>query len=258
MKSQSGSPTDPRNPTLECIAAGRRRRILGLLLDRGSPVTERKLATHLAATGREVPVTDELAAEAQSIRTDLVHVQLPMLAGAGLITWDRDGATIGTTGHPALRDPRFRRLLGTDSEGLDTVLSALSHEYRRIVLTVLRRARTAITRTDLAREVIRRETGDAGPESDAVEDALVSLYHTHLPKLAVADLAEYDAATDRVTYTGNPALETVFRIIFEPDEQVVDKLGGFLGELKGSYRQASKDASEQLDWPHFWRKPYHG
>ena len=258
--------TDPRedatranasNPTLRCIAVGRRREILRALLSRGEPATDRELADLLAAADGADPAADEAATERRTVRRNLVHRHLPALEAAGLVARDRDDTTVETTTHPALEDPRFRRLLGLDAENLDEVLSALSHEHRRIALTVLRDGETTMSRTAIAEEILRRETVETDSDPESVDEIAVSLHHSHLPNLADAGLVEYERETGRTAYTGHPTLEAVFEIVYESDERLVDKFDGFLDGL-GVSSEKSADASEQLDWPHFWWRPNHG
>ena len=253
-----------RNPTLRCIASGRRRVVLGYLLDRGSPVTVQALATTLAATGQGKPITDVATADVRAIRTGLAHTHLPALEDASLVTWDRADETVTTTSHPVYDDPRFRRLLAVDADGFDEALSVLSHERRRIALTVLRDAGTPMARSELARKILHRETGTNEPEtatddpdSAAVEDVVAALYHLHLPRLADADFVEYERESGHATYADHPALEATLEIIYEPDEHLVEKFDGFLGGLGASYRQ-SRDVGDSANWPHFWGDPHHG
>lgn len=239
-----------RNPIFERVAAGRRRDILRYLLGHDSPVTDRDVATHLATKAQEPAV--------QAVHSELVHVHLPALADTGLIEWTRTDETIDTAAHPALDDPRFRLLLEVEADGLDDALSNLADERRRVLLTVLRDARTSLTRTDLARELLRSEETDLVPDSESVDDVLVSLHHVHLPALVDAGLVEYDRETDRISYAAHPALEEVFTIIYEPDERLVGTYDGFLEGLKAAYEKWSREPTEEADWPHFWREFSHG
>lgn len=249
--------TYPQNPVLMAISAGRRRVVLDSLLDSVSPISEQDLAIRIAPPDQGAPIADGTA-ETQSIQTDLTHNHLPTLETAGLIDWDQDNKTVEASSHPALDDPRFRQLLQTEIDGLDAVLSDLSHEYRRIVLTVLKDAPMSVTRTDLAKEIVRRRPRLAHRDSAALDEVIISLHHIHLPTLADTNLIEYDSDAGRATYTGHSAVDTVFGIIFEPEGCIADKLDGFLEGLHDSYRQASQDVNESFDWPHFWREPHRG
>lgn len=61
--------------------------------------------------------------------------------------------------------------------------------------------------SDLADEVASREYEDTLSQvpGDAVLKIYVSMYHTHVPKLATADVVSYDQEQDLVTPAGNAA-----------------------------------------------------
>lgn len=248
----------PRNPVFEGIAAPYRREILDVLLDADRPVTEQELATHLATAGRRPSGTDLAPAEVGTIRTEVTGLHLPKLEDAGLVAWNGDDATVETTSHPALDDPRLGLLLDAGGEGLDEVLSRLANERQRIVLTALRDARTPMSETALGRELVRRERGETDPDPGAVDVALASLSYAHLPKLADVDLVDYDPEAGRVAYRDHPTLEEVFTIVYEPETCLVDAYDGFLEGLEAAYRRLGRTASEEADWPHFWRDTQYG
>lgn len=193
-----------RNPVIESLGDGRRRALLDIVLDRVSPVAEREVAIHLAAREQEKSVINVTEDEVQTIRLDLHHVQLPMLEEADLIDWDRDKETVTTTGHPALWNPHFKRIIETETEEWSAVVANLADTQRRIILAALAGQDGPLSRNELAHEVLTRNP-DGDPQSD-METFLVSLHHVHLPKLADAGLIEYDADTKTVTYRGHPEL----------------------------------------------------
>lgn len=65
---------------------------------------------------------------------------------------------------------------------------ALAHPYRRSVLQAL--STTPLTIDELTSQVVR--DSDADDEDEGRTRVLTSLYHVHLPKLADADLVEWD------------------------------------------------------------------
>lgn len=247
-----------RNPVFEGIAAPRRREILGVLLDSDRPVTEQELATHLATSSRRPSRTDLSPTEVQAIRSDVGGLHLPKLEEAGLVDWNRDEATVETSTHPALDDPRLELLLDAEGDGLDEVLSRLANERQRILLTVLRGERGPMSEEELGLELVRRERGATDPDSRAVDVATASLSYAHLPKLADVDLVDYDPEAGRVTYRAHPTLEEVFTVIYEPETCLVDTYDGFLSGLEAAYRRLGRTANEEAEWPHFWRDPHHG
>jgi len=81
----------------------------------------------------------------------------------------------------------------------DEVYDALANERRRTVLCVLMRESVPIGLETIARKVTAQELpeGARAETTELLERVRVSLYHTHLPKLADLDLLEFD--TERMT-----------------------------------------------------------
>lgn len=221
-------------------------------------MTEQELAIHSAVTEPRPSPIDVTTTEMQTARSALVHTHLPILENTGLIVWNRDDGTLETASHPALVDPRFRLLLKSTAPGLDETLSNLANERRRMLLTLLRDEETPMSRTILARKLLQHEIGEADPDPRTVDGVIASLHHVHLPKLAHADLTEYNLETGRAMYTNHPALEEIFTIIYKPDERLVDAYDDFFGGLKAAYTQLGRDRDKKADWPHFWNGAYHG
>lgn len=192
------------------------------------------------------------------MRWELTHVHLPALESAGLITWNDAEGTVDFISHPAVSDPRFSRLLETELTGFNEVLSTLSHDYRRIILTVLTEERAPVSRSQLTQH-IQQMTPDTLefdiPDEDVLE---VSLHHVHLPRLDDEGFISYTPETAEVTYNDHPVLEEVFSVIYDRDASTVDKLDGFFNGTAESYRQARQETPDELAWPHFWRDALHG
>lgn len=253
-----GGDSYPHNSTMEAISAEVRRRIVTFLLDEASPVTVRDLANRLPIE-RSAPVVPRTPKpQSRTLRLDLVHHHLPVLADADLVDRNRDAATVERGSHPALDDPRFRALLAIDTDDLDAVLAGLAHDHRRTALAVLRAAPASVTTPDLAREIHRQVREGTGRHPTSVDDLLVALHHGHLPKLAEADLVDYDPETGRAAYSNHPTLERVYTVIYASDERTADRYDAFLDGLNDSYETVSRDASEVPAWPDHWRDPSRG
>lgn len=83
--------------------------------------------------------------------------------------------------------------VGVDGVDAERLFEALAHERRQHVLAVLRDDEESASLSELAVAVARRETEeDVDPERETVERVHTSLYHWHVPKLADANLVEYD------------------------------------------------------------------
>ncbi|MFC6764673.1 DUF7344 domain-containing protein [Natrinema soli] len=97
----------------------------------------------------------------------------------------------------------------TDIESIaaDTALEILSNERRRYVLQCLPPVDNPMALADLADEVAALEngTGTADVSKEDSKDVYVSLSHADIPKLADADIVEYDQVQNTVTLTQNAA-----------------------------------------------------
>lgn len=89
---------------------------------------------------------------------------------------------------------------GADGSPMDDILAALASGRRRAVLAHLRGLTEPVEVGDLA-AVVAAESGDADPR--AVRTTLV---HRHLPKLAAADLVEWDRDRGVVAPADHPVL----------------------------------------------------
>lgn len=150
---------------IRCLAASRRRSILGFLRGRTAPVSVRTAATIVAADERGEPPVDVTRPVRDSVRTDLVHVHLPRLADLGLVRWDRADGTVAPTDHPAFADPLVTIVLdaAVDEDAsdlprdtLDDLLDAIATVGNRAVLATLAEHGGRIARADLARDVFER------------------------------------------------------------------------------------------------------
>lgn len=92
---------------LEILTSRRRRYALYYLRDR--EVTDLdSLATHLASIGRDVTVTALSDEELSRVKTQLVHTDLPALADAQLIEFDRRSGAIRYSAPPPLLEGVLR------------------------------------------------------------------------------------------------------------------------------------------------------
>lgn len=195
-----------RNQLFNAVAKDRRRRVLNLLMDRTSPVTEEELAIHLAADEGAKSLLDVTEQEVRLLRADLAHVQLPTLEDAGLLDRNTEAETVTTTDHPVLRDPAFERIVETEADRWSDVLANLAHRRRRVALSVLEGEGKPMARADLARSIAVREA-DEKTDPESVKALYASLHHVHLPKLQQAGLLSYDTDTGTVSFEGHSALD---------------------------------------------------
>ncbi len=187
------------------IADERRRACLAVLGDRDGSVPVTDLAATVAARSRDVSLIEVSDDYHRQVLTDLVHAQLPALAEADLVDWDRDAGVVAAADHAALTGGVVEDLLTVEHDGWDEVLSALSDARRRRALAVVA-DEGEVDRDDLVRRVL---AGERDCEPDAVSDqdvadAAVEFHHVHLPVLQRAALLAYDG--DAAEYLGHPAL----------------------------------------------------
>lgn len=93
---------------------------------------------------------------------------------------------------------------GRSTLDTDTLFSILSRERRRDALYCLQQYRNPMPLPDLAEEVARMEAETstiAEISAEDVKSVYMTLYHTHVPKMADANVVEYDQDTDSVRLT---------------------------------------------------------
>lgn len=187
-----------RTEQWSALSAPRRRHVLAALRD-DEELTLRTLAGRILDTD----AADDDAVD--DVVIDLRHVHLPVLERADLVKWNRNRGLVERTDHPVYRDERFDRILESPDEAWNDVIECLADEERRQVLSIVAAESQSTSRDELADELDARAS-DRNPSTLATRESLASLHHVHLPKLAAADLVEYDAKDGTVTYRGHPEL----------------------------------------------------
>lgn len=189
----------------------------------------RALLEHLAASDEESVALEDLAAslaegsDGGRLAARLHHRLLPKLADAGFLDYDADAERVRYRS-----DERLEAVLATVDRELgdrppvapDALFGALADFRRRNALTTLL-AHGELPLPDLADEVTvaerDRPLSDVDPET--VLDVYLSLYHTHVPKLADAGLVAYDQERDFVSLTdAGRALDGAVRALCDPGE----------------------------------------
>lgn len=191
-----------RTTPMDCLTTARRRRVVRILSERASSMTERQLAAQLVARKRETSIVAVPDEAVETVWLGLRHVDLPKLNEAGLATWDESDAIVTPASHPILDDDQFQALLASDD---DTVVAALTSDRCRHVLAEVAGSTDGLSRAELAESLAARRT-DGEPSSAAIERAGIQLYHIFLPQLEAAGLVERDADGGEVTYCGPPDL----------------------------------------------------
>ena len=98
--------------------------------------------------------------------------------------------------------PAVPPLESSDESRLDELYRALGHHRRRSLLRELHDCDGTLTIDELAERVAEREANrpsDGVPDDD-LETVRLTLHHAHLPKLAAADVVDYDASIRTVEF----------------------------------------------------------
>jgi DNA-binding transcriptional ArsR family regulator len=114
----------------------------------------------------------------------------------------REGAT--TDGGPSVSDERI-----ATGPGLDELFQVLADENRRRVLAYLADTDDGVAAFS---ELLEHVADDSAGESSDNDRLAVSLHHNHLPKLADANVVEYDPRSQVVRYRGSRVVSDWVRI----------------------------------------------
>ncbi|UPV74664.1 hypothetical protein M0R89_01005 [Halorussus limi] len=162
-------------------------------------------------TASDVTPTDE-----DRLRARLHHNYLPKLDDTDLVEYDADGGLV-----TYCDDGRFEAVAAAVDTfesadrpiSIDTLFDLLADRRRREALVTLL-SHEDLSLPDLADEVAVAERGEPLTRIDADEvlQVYLSLYHTHVPKLARDGLVDYDQEDDYVALTdAGHALESTIR-----------------------------------------------
>lgn len=93
------------------------------------------------------------------------------------------------------------------------LFTCLANARRRALLARLDARQTPVSACELAREVAARETDTAVDDcpTEAVQRVYISLYHTQLPKLASAEVIDYEP--DATEVAEGPRFETAIELL---------------------------------------------
>lgn len=200
-----GSEREPRlDAVFDALASDACRDLLDCLAGAEGALSVETLATRLSG-------------DDDRVRARLHHTGLPKLADAGLVAYDADRELVEPGADAEFEAVRTVVADADPSVDLDVLFELLSNARRRCALRTLL-VHGDLSLPDLADEVAVAERGRPLPEidPDVVLDVYLSLYHTHVPKLAGAGLATYDQDGDFVTATdAGRELESTVRELCE-------------------------------------------
>lgn len=107
------------------------------------------------------------------------------------------------------------------SKSPDVVLSALGHEYRRVIFRLLSNADDGTMEvTALMDGVAARTRKEEVPTEENRQRVRTAIHHIHLPKLESQGLVRYDSETGRVEQVPIPLLQDLRAVLeqYEPPE----------------------------------------
>ncbi|QLD88824.1 hypothetical protein HWV07_07160 [Natronomonas salina] len=104
----------------------------------------------------------------------------------------------------------YPRSSAIDEPSTDIALDVLADEYRRLAVEALFGRDGPIQIADLA-AAVAEGIHDGTPE-DSEREIATALHHVHLPKLADADLLDYDAESTTVTSVRTAPLRKYFDV----------------------------------------------
>ena len=110
------------------------------------------------------------------------------------------------------------------TEAITVILGALTHWRRRYILYHLHDCPGPVEADELARQVLAWETNTTvGNITDKeCERVVTDLYHNHLPKLADADVIEYDQRTLTAQLVDHAELPTTVLESIKQIEEEID------------------------------------
>lgn len=199
-----GADTNLQSPEIRAFSVHRRRLVLAVLSESSTPMPEADLAHRVAdreerSAGHPVDPT--------RVAVSLVHVHLPVLAAAELVTRSPEGLTVTDRFRSVVDERPLGTLLdaadATPSPAVDRLLALVASPSRRVALEHLTvHGRTSVR--DLAAAIVC-----SWPLTlvtpDRIEQVELELRHGHIPKLVDVGVVERDG--DDLRYVGSPFLD---------------------------------------------------
>ena len=103
----------------------------------------------------------------------------------------------------------------TQTVSIDTALRVVADPCRRSILSELIDGEETVVTTDTLVDRINPENPPPKATATHADSLLIDVHHTHLPKLADANVIEYDPRTETIRYTPNERVERVLRFVTE-------------------------------------------
>jgi hypothetical protein len=183
----------------DVLADPRQRRVISILLAQSGPITERDLATRLAAREVETSPAGVTGEDRQRVGWDLYHRCLPMLEAAGWIVRYPVGIVASEHLSAETLGVSLADFDDIDSSSWESLAVLFARPRRQQVAAVLAGRHRPLSLDELGAELTTADASST-PDGDGNELTLrVMLHHIHLPALAEVGLVEYDSAERTVT-----------------------------------------------------------
>jgi hypothetical protein len=217
-RTHSPEGTEPLGETFDALANRWCRVTLQHLVECDGALVVDDLVSRLADE-----LDDDGASETR-LETSLHHAHLPKLDDANLIDYDPDRGLVRLRANSRFEElaPAIVALESADSPiPTDALLGLLANFRRRKALLMLVR-HDDLPLPDLADEVAIAERDEhlSNIDPNDVLEVYLSLYHTHVPKLAAAGLVDYDQDDDYLALTrAGRALASPVRSLCNPADR---------------------------------------
>ena len=172
-----------------CLSDSRSRCVLTVLIERSTAITADELAQQLASTETYLPESEAESVGIERIRIRLHHIDLPKLAAAGLVQWDRTRETVQLADSPVVNSSKFELLLNNPEIESDRLFSSLADDQQRVLLDTLTSSGGKLRLDTLARKMSERDVNRMPGPAEEIE---IRLHHALLPRLDEAGIVEYD------------------------------------------------------------------
>ena len=107
----------------------------------------------------------------------------------------------------------------TGTISIDEALRLLADRRRRQILIHLQASGDeAVSVDELAAAIADRASASGDGHEDAVHRTAIELHHRHLPRLADADLVDFDATDATVSYRPDAPVEDLLRVVPASEE----------------------------------------
>ncbi|EMA00455.1 DUF7344 domain-containing protein [Haloferax denitrificans] len=193
-----------KDKIFDILKNSRRRSTIRMVSQSDSPLTIEEIAERIAAQENDKARSQLTSDERQRVYITLYQLHLRKLSEEEIIEFDEES---GVVRRGELFDPYLRSLHEYIPENdlgqreLDNCFHILQNARRRMVIETLEDVESPVSIGDLAERIASNETNKAIGQLTSSERKRVytALYQAHLPKLADADVIDFDKHRGKVS-----------------------------------------------------------